>query len=680
MIVLLLACGGDLHDSGVSSVVEAVSAAAGDDQVVVVGSPVQLDGSESTGASFVWDFGDGETDASVMTTHTYDEPGRYTAILTATGTDGSWRSDSALVTVYLPPTTVEPVWSSTLVEVSGSLWVANPEAGSVGIVDVGTQALQEKSACENPRTVAFDGEHVAVACEDSDEMVLFDLTGEIVERVALPDGGRPFGVVGRGGVWWVTLQGRASVVRWDGSDLEEIEVGLDPRGIALLADGRVVVTRWRSPETGGELSVIADGVVTAWSLALDERGDSDTTTGGVINLLEQVVPSPDGGTVYVPGMHANILRGEWRSGEDLDHQTTTRAVFSWVDATSGAESVDTRKQFDERGRSIAVAWSALGDRLFVLHPGVGSVTVLDAWTGQISGTILDVGTFPTGLLVSGETLYVNAWLDRTIRAYDISDLSSSPDPMWSAETQTQEPLSETVLLGKKIFYDASDLRMTKSGYISCASCHPDGRDDGVTWDFTGRGEGLRNTISLEGRSGMGMGPLHWSGNFDEVQDFEGDIRNSFSGSGFLTDEDWEETQDPLGTPKAGRSASLDALAEFVASLSQVPISPGISDSVGEARFAQAGCVGCHPAPLYTDSSVDAPTLHDIGTLTAASGQRLGDVLEGLDTPTLLGAHATGPWLHDGSAETLYEAIFAHDSAAVLDEETVADLAEFVNSL
>ena len=45
---------------------------------------------------------------------------------------------------------------------------------------------------------------------------------------------------------------------------------------------------------------------------------------------------------------------------------------------------------------------------------------------------------------------------------------------------------------------------------ACATCHLDGGHDGRTWDFTGRGEGLRNTISLRGRSGTGHGPVHWS--------------------------------------------------------------------------------------------------------------------------------------------------------------------------
>ena len=41
---------------------------------------------------------------------------------------------------------------------------------------------------------------------------------------------------------------------------------------------------------------------------------------------------------------------------------------------------------------------------------------------------------------------------------------------------------------------------------------------------------MRNTITLHGRAGIAHGNVHWSANFDEIQDFEHDIRGAF-GSG-----------------------------------------------------------------------------------------------------------------------------------------------------
>lgn len=678
MLALLLACAGSKGPLDSASPATAV-ADAGPDLSALVGETLTLDGGGSEGEHFAWDFGDGQTAEGAVVEHAWDSPGTYAAVLTVTGQDGGWRSDTAVVTVTAEATDTPPVWSRTLTLAGGRLWVVNPEADSVGVIDLESRGLLELATCAGPRTLATDGQTVAVACERGDALQLIDARALTVEaELALPAGSRPYGVAGRDGAWWVSLQGLGSLVRTDGQTLETVEVGPDPRGVALLADGRVVATRWRSAEDGARLYVIEDGEVEVWTLAVDTRGDSDTTTGGVPNLLEEVVPTADGSTLVLPFSHANINRGAYRSGLALDHQSTLRAVVGFVDAATGEEDLSARKQLDESGRALAVAPSERGDRYYVLDPGVGRITALDAVTHEIVGTILDAGTHPTGLLADGDTLYVHAWLDRVVRAYDVSDLSVAPEPLWEAATLSEEPLSDEVLLGKQIFHDASDTRMSRSGYIACAHCHPDGRDDGLVWDFTDRGEGLRNTTSLEGRAGTGMGPLHWTGNFDEVQDFENDMRGAFGGSGFLSDEDWAECSETLGASKAGRSAELDALAAYVASLDETPPSPFEAPEGGEEAFQAAGCAECHPAPLYTDST--AGLRHDVGTITEASGGRLGGVLDGLDTPTMLGSWATAPYLHDGSAADLEAAIAAHDGASGLDAETLTLIASYIRSL
>ena len=53
-----------------------------------------------------------------------------------------------------------------------------------------------------------------------------------------------------------------------------------------------------------------------------------------------------------------------------------------------------------------------------------------------------------------------------------------------------------------------------------------------------------------------------------MQDFEGQIRTLAGGTGLMTDADFNAgtRSQPLGDPKAGVSADLDALAAYVASL------------------------------------------------------------------------------------------------------------------
>ncbi len=70
-------------------------------------------------------------------------------------------------------------------------------------------------------------------------------------------------------------------------------------------------------------------------------------------------------------------------------------------------------------------------------------------------------------------------------------------------TVVAEALNPFVLTGKKLFFDAFDSRLSSQAYLACGTCHDDAGHDGRTWDFSDGGEGLRNTIDLRGRSGIG---------------------------------------------------------------------------------------------------------------------------------------------------------------------------------
>jgi DNA-binding beta-propeller fold protein YncE len=665
------------------------TAVGGPDLVVELGQSLRFDGHESTGETAFWDFGDASQAGGLVVEHTYNQPGNYTAVLQVTGADGSKKTDGVRVIAHRPLAETPPVWSSTLAvhRETGQIFVVNPEHDSVAVFSPQGKRVALLASCDSPRTVAIDesADRVLVACDKAsavDVFVASDL--RYLSTVAFGVGERPFGVLARMGEWWVGLQGANAVVRFDASGaLERVENIPDPRGLALAPDGDLLATRWRSIDGLGWVSRVDAGMGVGFegvALALDTDPDSDTTSGGVPTLLDSLSISPDGGTLYIPGHQANIRRGLFQNGEALNFETAIRAVLRVVE--NGVENPLLAKLFDERGHANIAVPSPLGNLVFVLHPGSQSLSVLDAYSGAAAGSILNVGHTPSGLAFSpdGGTLYVNAWLDRELLAFDVRELSSTPPELFSVSTVEQEALAEDVLLGKRIFYSSADTRMARSGYLSCGQCHPDGREDGIVWDFTDRGEGLRNTTTLEGLGALHPGPLHWTGNFDELQDFENDIRGAFGGTGFLTEADWAGTSDALGEPKAGLSTDLDALAAFVLSLNQAPASPFNPPDGGELAFQNAGCLNCHPSPTYTDSSLFNPLRHDIGSLAEGSGQRRGAELDGLDTPSLLGIHATAPYLHDGSALNLLEAIQAHDSAAELSEAELGLIAAFVESL
>jgi mono/diheme cytochrome c family protein len=199
-------------------------------------------------------------------------------------------------------------------------------------------------------------------------------------------------------------------------------------------------------------------------------------------------------------------------------------------------------------------------------------------------------------------------------------------------------------------------------------------------------EGLRNTASLRGRSGA-QGFLHWSANFDEVQDFEAQIRALAGGTGLMSNADFNTgtRSQPLGDPKAGLSADLDALAAYVASLNTFANSPRRNADgsltaaavAGREVFRANNCAQCHGGASFTISA--AGNLQDVGTIKQpGSGQRLGGALTGIDVPTLRDVWATAPYLHDGSAASLAEAITAHGVS--LGGADLANLVAYVEQL
>ncbi len=693
-------------DSAADSAVPLVPRA-GESRYVKVGEPVVLDGSASTGAvAFQWSFGDGggwdaprpEPTATVA----YDRPGRYRATLTAFSANGARRTAGVVITAVpgAPEWGAGPSSSATIRtfrEPDGSSTVALvvPDADQVVLlrrVDDGWAVSRRLATCRGPRTLAAGGIALAVACE-ADEVRFFAPAGaggaplgdpatplnEI--RVPMPVGSRPHGIVGAfdGVQWFVTLGATGEVARVgahaEGPD--RFPVGPDPRGIAWLPGergGRLLVSRWRSPPEGGEIYVLdpATGGVETRRLAFDPQVASDTEIGGVPSYLDQVLVAPDGREIALPSLQANIGQGLFRDGTPLRFDTTVRAVVSFLDGASLEERFDERKQFDERGFASAAVYSRHGDYLYVAGLGSRSVDRLDRYDGTPSGSIGDVGYAPAGLALSDDDrfLFVDASLSREVVVYDVSSFDRQPEPVARLRTIEAEPLPPAVLRGKQLFNDAYDTRLAAAGYVACAHCHLDGDGDNLVWDFTDRGEGLRNTIALVGRAGAA--PLHWSANFDEVQDFEHDIRGPFGGTGLLTDPDFHsDSRDmTLGAPKAGLSPDLDALAAYVASLAEIAPSPHPDDDSaarGRALFEspEVGCAGCHAGPALTDSAFEAagvPRLHDVGTLGAGSGQRLGGPLPGLDTPTLYGLWRNPPYLHDGSAPTLRDVLTTRNAA------------------
>lgn len=637
------------------------------------GTEFTATGSGEGTLEYPWDFGDGSPPTpfsnNSAAAHTYSAPGHF-AVTVHVRNGVRQNSASFIQTVHRPPTAAAPAASTTILHDAGRVWCVNPDADTVSAIDAASLSLLlEVPVGRHPRTLArAPGGDIWVVNQEDATISVVNAAGAVVNTHPLPWASRPYGIAFSpdGSAAWVATEGSGHLLKLDpltGALLGSVAPGGPLRGIAISGDSaRVFVSRFLSPDEQGEVHEIDPGtleLVRTFGLAPDPGTDTESSGRGLPNYLGAAAISPDGQRLWLPSKKDNIARGLSRDGLPLTFESTVRTVVSQLDLAANAEVAAARVDFNDRDMAQAVAFSPLGDYAFVALQGSNAIEVLDAYSGTLVAAIENVGRAPQGLALDpdGSRLFVQNFMDRSIAVFDIADLtasrSSAAPQLGTIVTVANEALAADVLAGKRIFYDATDRRMNHDGYLSCASCHLDGGHDGRVWDFTDRGEGLRNTITLHGRAGSGHGRVHWTGNFDEIQDFEHDLRQAFGGDGFLTDAQFHTgTRDqPLGDPKAGLSSDLDALAAYVTSLATIHPSPhrdpagDLTDQAlaGRRHFADLGCYACHAGASFTDSP--AGLLH-----------RPGNPPGGRDTPTLKGVWETAPYLHDGSAATLLDAL------------------------
>ncbi|OED38629.1 hypothetical protein AB833_19055 [Chromatiales bacterium (ex Bugula neritina AB1)] len=681
--------------------------------------------------AFQWDLGNGEiiTTSEPTLTHVFDEPGRHLVTLTARNGAGSDQ------TIYRHRAH-EPLLdglarsSSTIVTdrsaTAERVWVVNPDHDSVSVLDAVSGArLAEIAVGDEPRGIAVaSDDYIIVSNKRSASLTLISrrlLT--VAGQVSLVAGSRPHGIVAdkNASRVYVALEGTGEIalvtVPQGDSALPAAvllkDIGFSPRHLALSADGTVLYisrfitghlvgesTRNVSTDGGGEIlrmntqSLEVTGTAV---LPYNNVSDTDVSARGIPNYLIAPAIAPHGGSALVGAKLDNIYRGTMRDGNSRRHNALVRSMLAEIDLAPFQENLRARIDFDNNSPPTAVVYGPTGNVVFVVHEGSRLFEIVDAYRGETLFST-EVGFAPQGLALSadGKRIFIDNYLSRSVSIFDLSELmagfSDNANLIGGTSTTSSEALSPDVLLGKRLFHDANSGALAGQKYISCAVCHSEAGHDGRTWDFSDTGEGLRNTIDLRGRAGTGHGNVHWSANFDEIHDFENDIREVFKGSGLLSDDDYLRTSGILDkeNPKAGLSAQLDALAAFVESLDDFGLSPHRQPGGelteaglrGREVFREAGCGSCHSGDEFTDSP--GGRFHDIGTVDSDTGNRLGLALPGggLDTPTLRGLWYSAPYLHDGSAATVDEAIAAHRRVAAfsINEYSSAQLSDLAQYL
>lgn len=574
-------------------------------------------------------------------------------------------TDSAPRVSWGSPVAVSPA--------DGSIWVVNPDAGSISAVD--GQSLTKRveiAVGGEPWSLAFapDGGTLYVVDRAGGVLDVVDVQGlRVAATIAVGPEPAAVAVSGDGERVFVTVSAANTVAVIDAARrlvIAQVAVAPRPYGLATR-DNQIYVTHlFALPRPGhaemtddgreGRITVLdtqsitaSDAITRAIPLGPDAHGFPNLLSAVALNEQWAWVPAvrdapalPTGLTTTVFSAVSVINRGKSRE--------ESAARLDLNDADIFGSTVN---------NPVAALPSPDGKTLYVVLAGSNLVEIIDISTPHAPRLVkfLPGGQNPRGMALSadGHWGYVMSYLSRSLTVLDLFQ------QRWLAEvTVTPETLDPALLRGKILFNNASDPRLSRQSWISCASCHPDGGSDTVTWAFP---DGPRQTPALW-NSGKTL-PWHWSAALDEPQDVEETIQVIQQGLGLA------HGIDPplLGAPNAGRSADLDALARFVTEGVRAPHLRQPQGEVevklvarGRELFGSAGCAGCHGGGVWTSSklpgragSLDADgdgmvdgVLRDVGTLNALDGRGAS----GFDVPSLLGVGLTAPYLHDGSMATL----------------------------
>ena len=166
-----------------------------------------------------------------------------------------------------------------------------------------------------------------------------------------------------------------------------------------------------------------------------------------------------------------------------------------------------------------------------------------------------------------------------------------------------------------------------------------------------------------------IGRFGWKAQVPTLADFVRDamggelgITTPDDGRGFAMATDADAVADPEISEK-----EVQDVAFFMRSLAPPartdPHAPNVER--GEELFSRAGCATCHvPALMGSEGPVRLFSdllLHDVMPPSFRGMEEPGAGMGLYRTPPLWGIRSTAPYMHDGRAETLSDAIAAHES-------------------
>jgi cytochrome c peroxidase len=267
----------------------------------------------------------------------------------------------------------------------------------------------------------------------------------------------------------------------------------------------------------------------------------------------------------------------------------------------------------------------------------------------------------------------------------ISSLALASASSFAVQIEPIRPVQEVNLaqveLGKKLFFDP---RLSKSGFISCNSCHNlsmGGTDNlktsiGHNWQ-----QGPINSPTVL-NSSMAIAQF-WDGRAKDLKEQAGgpianpgemafthtlavDLLNSIPG--YVT-----EFHQVFGTKK---SITIDQVTDAIAEFEKTLVTPNsrfdqyllgnrdaltAEEKAGYKLFKGSGCIACHNGPAMGGTSFQKMGIVEPYEATSPAEGLFAVTGKDADrfkfkVPTLRNVEMTYPYFHDGEAQTLTEAV------------------------
>ena len=565
----------------------------------------------------------------------------------------------------------------------GKLLAATDATGqSVVLIDPSTAKISSTvKLAASPAGLAWagDGKRLFVSESGSHRIAEIDAaTGAVTRRFTTGRYPRGLAVANQRGLLLATDWGLDRLTVLDlasGATKAHIPVGRQPTAVAVTPDGKLALVSNLLPAS----AAIAPGHASEISVidleSLQAKPPIRLPLGAT--NTRGIAISGNGTTAYV----VHSLGRFNLPTTQLDRGWVITNALSIIDVPSSklTATVLLDQVMDGAADPWGVAIDPTGLRLYLTLAGVHQVAVIDLehlpdvlkenpeslmsdlavlYRGNLIRRVNLSVQGPRGIAASpdGKSLATAGYFSGNVVLTDANVAKPVSIPLGSP----QEP--DLVRQGEAVFHDANRCFQR---WLSCASCHPDARADGLNWDLLNDGlgnpknarsmvwsartppvmsHGVRANMEAAAKAGF----VHILFTEPKTQDLEAVIA-------------YLRALEPVTSPHRNEDGTLTEAAQR-----------------GEKLFQseQVGCAQCHPSPLFTNLNS-----FEVGTATTTDRGSAS-----FDTPTLAEGWRSPPFLHDGSATTLKEVLTKanpkdqHGVTSKLTPDQINDLAAYLESL